>query len=75
MHKIFELITEIIGWIQIALSPTLIGLGAGFIFYYNFENTFGLICGIVFSIIGLIFGIILAKKNSKLLERYIFCQE
>lgn len=65
MHKIFELITEIIGWIQIALSPTLIGLGVGFIFYYNFENTFGLICGIVFSIIGLIFGIILATKKFK----------
>ncbi|MNQ64207.1 hypothetical protein D3C85_786210 [compost metagenome] len=65
MHKIFELITEIVGWVQIALSPTLIGLGTGYIVYYNFENTFGLICGVVLTIIGLIFGIILATKKFK----------
>ncbi|ESU24007.1 hypothetical protein FLJC2902T_32050 [Flavobacterium limnosediminis JC2902] len=65
MHKIFELITEIIGWIQIVISPTLIGLGIGFIIYCNFENAFGLISGIALSLIGLILGIILATKKFK----------
>jgi len=65
MHKFFELVTEIIGWIQIALSPTLFGLIIGFIVYYNFENIYGLIIGIIIALLGLIIGIILATKKFK----------
>ncbi|MFD2890445.1 hypothetical protein ACFS5J_00240 [Flavobacterium chuncheonense] len=65
MHKIFELITEIIGWIQIALSPTLFGLIIGYIIYYNFDSIYGLIVGILVALIGLIFGIVLATKKFK----------
>jgi hypothetical protein len=65
MHKIFEIIMEVIGWIQIVLSPTLIGLALGFGIYYNFPNLIGLISGILIAIIGLIIGIIWATKKFK----------
>jgi hypothetical protein len=65
MHKILKLVTEIIGWIQIALSPTFFGLIIGFIVYNNFENIYGLIIGIIIALLGLIFGIILATKKFK----------
>lgn len=65
MFKIFEKITELIGWFQIAISPTLLAFGIGFIVYYNFQNLTGLIIGIGISIIGLIFGIVLATNKFK----------
>jgi F0F1-type ATP synthase assembly protein I len=65
MFKIFEKITELIGWLQIAISPTLLGFGIGCIVYYNFQNSTGLILGIVISIIGLICGIVLATNKFK----------
>jgi F0F1-type ATP synthase assembly protein I len=65
MRKLLEFITEIIGWIQIVFSPTIIGMGLGFIFYNNFQNATGLIFGILFSIIGFSIGMILATKKFK----------
>ena len=65
MFKIFEKITELIGWFQIVISPTLLGLGIGCIVYFNFQNLAGLISGIIISIIGLICGIVLATKKFK----------
>lgn len=65
MHKVFELITEIIGWVQIVLSPTLFGLLIGFLIYYNFGNIYGLVIGCIFGLIGLILGIALATKKFK----------
>lgn len=65
MFKLLEKITELIGWFQIVISPTLLGLGIGCIVYFNFQNLAGLISGIIISIIGLIFGIVLATKKFK----------
>ena len=65
MHKFFEIITEIVGWIQIVLSPTLLGIGFGFGIYYYFPNQNGMIFGIIVSIIGLVFGLIWATKKLK----------
>ena len=65
MNKIFEIITEIVGWIQIVLSPTLIGIAFGFVIYLNFPNLTGTIIGILIAVIGLIFGIVLATKKFK----------
>lgn len=65
MQKIFEIITEIVGWIQIVLSPTLIGIAFGFGVYYNFTNLTGIIIGILIAVIGLITGIIWATKKFK----------
>lgn len=65
MNKIFELITEIIGWIQIVLSPTLLGIGCGFGFYYYFPNENGKLFGVIIAIIGFIIGLIWATKKFK----------
>lgn len=65
MQKGLESITEILGWLQIVISPTIIGIGLGLIFYSNFENTTGLIFAIIISIIGFIIGIVFATKKYK----------
>jgi disulfide bond formation protein DsbB len=65
MFRILEKIMELLGWFQIVISPTLIGLGIGCIVYFNFQNLAGLILGIIISIIGLISGIVLATKKLK----------
>ena len=65
MHKIFEIITEVVGWIQIVLSPTLLGIGFGFGIYYCFPNQIGMIFGILIAVIGFIIGIIWATKKFK----------
>lgn len=65
MHKTFERIIEIVGWIQIVLSPTLIGIVFGLGIYYNFPTDLGMICGTLIAIIGLIIGIIWATKKFK----------
>ncbi|RKT00386.1 hypothetical protein [Flavobacterium sp. 123] len=65
MHKIFEIITEIVGWIQIVLSPTLLGIGFSLGIYYYFPNQNGMILGITISVIGFIIGLIWATKKFK----------
>lgn len=62
MHRVFEFIMEIIGWLQIVASPFLIGLGIGAFIYFPNPTLTNLIIGIVISIIGLITGIIWATK-------------
>lgn len=60
--KIFRLITEIFGWIQIVASPFLIALIVAFVVYYFNQDEAGLIISIVIALAGLITGIILATK-------------
>lgn len=60
--KFFELLTEIIGWVKIALSPTLIGLIIGAIIYGSQQNTLGIVLGAMVCILGLMVGIIWATK-------------
>lgn len=62
MTKIFEFITELIGWIQIVFSPLLIGIVIGGIVYINKPNKGGIIIGISIAIIGLVIGIIFATR-------------
>ena len=63
MNKIFELITEIIGWIQIAFSPTFLGIVLGYGIYYNFQNSYGIVSGIFVAFLGLLIGIFWATKK------------
>lgn len=63
--KIFELITELIGWLEIMISPTLIGVIIGIIVYLNFPNTTGKVIGISIGILGLLIGVIWATKIFK----------
>jgi F0F1-type ATP synthase assembly protein I len=65
MFKIFEIISEVVGWIQIVISPTLLGIVFGLAIYYFAPNLAGMIFGILIAFIGLILGIILATKKYK----------
>jgi hypothetical protein len=65
MNKTFEIITEIVGWLQIVLSPTLLGIGFGFGIYYYFPNQNGMIFGIIIAVFGFIIGLIWATKKFK----------
>ena len=65
IFKVFEFITEIIGWLQIVASPLLIGLAIGSIVYFPNPSLTRLILGIIISTIGLVLGIIWATKKWK----------
>jgi hypothetical protein len=62
MHRVFEYIFEIIGWIQIVASPFIMGLGiAAFIYFPNPTYT-RLFFGIIVAVLGLVIGIVWANK-------------
>lgn len=65
MQKIFNVLLESIGWLQIMLSPTLLGAVFGVVIYFNFPNTLGLVLGGSISFIGFLVGIIWATKKFK----------
>ena len=58
--KLFELFTEIVGWLQIIASPLLLSAIIGFVIYISSPNTLRLIIAIGITLIGLIIGIIWA---------------
>lgn len=62
MFKALETISEVIGWLQIAISPTLIGLGIGAPIYYSHPSTPRLITGIAILILGIVIGAVMATK-------------
>lgn len=61
-RNIFEETTEIIGWIQIFLSPFLISLVLAIIIYFSFDSEFAIIFSIIILIIGTLIGFRLAHK-------------
>ncbi len=65
LHKVFELITEIYGWFQIMLSPTLIGGIIGTVVYHKYPSVLGKMGGISIGIIGILIGIVWATKIFK----------
>lgn len=58
----FELITELIGWISIAISPLLIGSLLGLLIYIFKTDRIGLILAILVAGSGLITGIVWASR-------------
>ena len=62
MSKFLETVFEIVGWIQIAISPLLIGAGIGAIIYYRNPTKTTLAAGIAVGILGLLIGILWANK-------------
>ncbi len=63
--SIFDSLTEIFGFLQIAASPSIIGLILGYFIYRSHHDTFGFICAAIISALGLLVGIIWATKVSK----------
>ena len=62
MHKVFEYIIEIIGWLQIVASPLLIGLGIGAFVYLPNPSFTRLIIAVIFFALGLVIGIVWANR-------------
>lgn len=62
---VFDYTFEIIGWLQIVVSPLLLGLIIGFVIYVSNPGTLRLIVGISVATLGLIIGIIWATKAWK----------
>ncbi len=58
----FNRISEIIGWLQIAISPTLIGLGIGVFIYFSAPSDTTLVLGILILCLGFLVGAIWATK-------------
>ncbi|MEN9304597.1 MAG: hypothetical protein RL264_3026 [Bacteroidota bacterium] len=71
-YKIFEFITEVIGWLQIVASPLFIGLGIGAFIYITNPTFERLILGISIASLGLIVGILWATKIWKTKEGTIW---
>ncbi len=63
--KFFELLTELVGWIEIMISPTLIGGIIGLAVYFNYQNLTGKVIGIGIGFIGFLIGIFWATKIFK----------
>lgn len=63
--KILELFIEILGWLRIVVSPTLIGTVIGGVLYLYFKNTTGVYLGVGAVILGLIIGVIWASMTWK----------
>jgi hypothetical protein len=68
MQKVFEWVTEAIGWLQIAASPFLIGLGFGAFIYFPNPTATRLVIGLSMMVLGLIICILLATKIWKTKE-------
>jgi hypothetical protein len=62
MFKFISFLVELINWIRIVSSPTLIGLFVGGVFYYFFQNPMGKVLWVICAIIGCILGIIWASR-------------
>ena len=60
-----DYVFEIIGWLQIVVSPLLLGLLIGAWIYFSDPGTGRLIAGITVAALGLVIGIILATKAWK----------
>ena len=62
MHRVFEYIMEIIGWLQIVASPLLIGLGIAAFIYFPNPTEIRLIIAIIVALLGLVIGIVWANR-------------
>jgi len=62
MYRLVEIFIELIGWVLIAASPTLIGFAIGVSIYLSSGSTESLIIGVIFAIAGLLIGSIWATR-------------
>lgn len=60
--SLFDLLTELVGWLQIFASPFLTGLIIGAIIYFLKPDTSGFIIAILIAILGLVTGIVWATR-------------
>ena len=63
--SLFDQLMEIMGWLQIAVSPTIIAIVLAFLLYHFIPNTLGLVLAMIVVVAGLITGIVWATKKWK----------
>ena len=61
----FDYLFEIIGWLQIVVSPLLLGLLIGAGIYFTNPTTARMVAGIAVAVLGLTTGIIIATRAWK----------
>jgi len=61
----FDGLTEIFGWVQIMLSPSLVGLALGGLYYLYSPDIVGKVVFIICACIGLLIGIVWATRVKK----------
>lgn len=61
MFKVFEIIFEVIGWLKIVASPSLIALGIAAFIYFPNQTDLSLVIAIIVAVLGLIIGIVWAN--------------
>lgn len=65
MQKFFNQLLEVVSWLQIAVSPLLIGMFFGGCIYYFIPTTLGLVLAAFIVIVGIVIGIVWAIKTTK----------
>ena len=58
----FELVIEVIGWLQIVASPLLAGIIIGALIYFSGPSALRLVIAIIVALAGLIVGIVFATR-------------
>lgn len=62
MSKVFHAIMEVVGWLQIAASPSLLGLLIGAVVYFSNPNMTTFVLGLVIVVLGITVGIFWATR-------------
>lgn len=75
MFKVLAYIIEVISLLRIVITPLIFGCIVGAIFYFYLKNSWGIFLAILFSILGVIAGIIWGINIWKKKEQLILCQE
>ena len=60
--KLLEFITKFLAWLQIVVSPLIVGIVIGIIVYANKTDSSGKVIAVSIASLGLILGIILATR-------------
>jgi hypothetical protein len=63
--KLLEKISEILGWLYIALALSAIGALAGYAVYYFIPSSLGIVLGVATATVGMVGGILAATRAYK----------
>jgi hypothetical protein len=65
MFKFFEKLTSLFAWLQIALSPIVLGIILGVVLYFALPEGMGLLFGFIVTIAGFVLGVMWAERARK----------
>lgn len=65
IFKFFDEISEIVGWLQIVVSATILSFLVGCVIYICLQGAAGLVLGIAIVILGMFLGVTFATRKYK----------